>query len=127
MDYYKENKNSLIVWSLGEGTTMDLVGSIVQHGDEKLKIVKDILDGGTSIEQLKDIKEVLQGCPTDKFDKVKVLINKLASEDTNIKDDDETPLNDDDETDVVVVPKTYELEVEGFDGHLQTIRIDQAQ
>lgn len=127
MDYYKEYKNSLIVWSLGEGTTMDLVGSIVQHGDEKLKIVKDILDGGTSIEELKDIKEVLQGCPADKFDKVKDLVNKLASEDTNIKDNDEIPLNDNDETDVVVVPKTYELEVEDFEGHLQTVRIDQVQ
>lgn len=126
MDYYKEYKNSLIVWSLGEGTTMDLVGSIVQHGDEKLKIVKDILDGGTSIEELKDIKEVLQGCPADKFDKVKDLVNKLASEDTNIKDNDEIPLNDNDETDVVV-PKTYELEVEDFEGHLQTVRIDQVQ
>ena len=127
MDYYKEYKNSLIVWSLGEGTTMDLVGSIVQHGDEKLKIVKDILDGGTSIEELKDIKEVLQGCPANKFDKVKDLVNKLASEDTNIKDNDEIPLNDNDETDVVVVPKTYELEVEDFEGHLQTVRIDQVQ
>ena len=126
-NYYKEYKNSLIVWSLGEGTTMDLVGSIVQHGDEKLKIVKDILDGGTSIEELKDIKEVLQGCPADKFDKVKDLVNKLASEDTNIKDNDEIPLNDNDETDVVVVPKTYELEVEDFEGHLQTVRIDQVQ
>lgn len=127
MDYYKEYKNSLIVWSLGEGTTMDLVGSIVQHGDEKLKIVKDILDRGTSIEELKDIKEVLQGCPADKFDKVKDLVNKLASEDTYIKDNDEIPLNDNDETDVVVVPKTYELEVEDFEGHLQTVRIDQVQ
>lgn len=47
MNYYKETKNSLIVWSLGEGTTMDLVGSIVQQGDEKLRIVRDILDDYT--------------------------------------------------------------------------------
>lgn len=35
MKYFKETKNSLIVWSLGEGDTMDLVGAIVQQGDEK--------------------------------------------------------------------------------------------
>lgn len=128
MEYYKAYKNSLIVWSLGEGTTMDLVGSIVRHGDEKLKIVKDILDGGTSLEDLKDIKEVLQGCPADKFDKVKDLINKLASEETTINNDDETPLNDGDETDIVIVPKTHDIEeVVDFEGHTHIVRADQVQ
>ena len=128
MEYYKAYKNSLIVWSLGEGTTMDLVGSIVRHGDEKLKIVKDILDGGTSIEDLKDIKEVLQGCPADKFDKVKDFINKLASEKTTIKNYDETPLNDEDETDIVLVPKTHDIEeVVDFEGHTHIVRADQVQ
>ena len=44
MSYFKETKNSLIVWSLGEGTTMDLVGSIVQQGDEKLRAIKELLE-----------------------------------------------------------------------------------
>ncbi len=43
MKFFKETKNSLIVWSLGEGDTMDLVGAIVQQGDEKIKAVKDFL------------------------------------------------------------------------------------
>lgn len=32
MEYYTEKKNSLIVGSLGEGETLNLVGSIIQHG-----------------------------------------------------------------------------------------------
>ena len=127
MEYYKTYKNSLIVWSLGEGTTMDLVGSIIQHGDEKLKIVKDILDDGTSVEELKSIKEVLKGCTADKFDKVKEIINKFTNESPIINDNNETPLGGEDEVDVVVVPKIYELEVEDFEGHLQTVKIDQVQ
>ena len=127
MVYYKTYKNSLIVWSLGEGTTMDLVGSIIQHGDEKLKIVKDILDDGTSVEELKSIKEVLKGCTADKFDKVKEIINKFTNESPIINDNNETPLGGEDEVDVVVVPKIYELEVEDFEGHLQTVKIDQVQ
>ena len=127
MEYYKTYKNSLIVWSLGEGTTMDLVGSIIQHGDEKLKIVKDILDGGTSVEELKGIKEVLKGCTADKFDKVKDIINKLANDLPTINDDEEIPLGGEDEMDVVVVPKIHELKVEDFEGHLQTVKIDQVQ
>ena len=105
---------------------MDLVGSIVQHGDEKLRIVKDILEGGTTVEDLKDLKDVLKGCSADKLDKVKDLINKLADGQT-ILDDDETPLNGDDETEVRVVPKTYELKVEDFDGHIQIVKADQVQ
>ena len=127
MVYYKTYKNSLIVWSLGEGTTMDLVGSIIQHGDEKLKIVKDILDDGTSVEELKSIKEVLKGCTADKFDKVKEIINKFTNESPIINDNNETPLGGEDEVDVVVVPKIYELEVEDFEGPLQTVKIDQVQ
>ena len=127
MEYYKEKKPSLIVWSLGEGTTMDLVGSIVQYGDEKLKTVKEILDGGTSVEDLKEIKDVLKGCPADKFDKVKDLINKLANEETIIDNDGDMPLTSDDEKDIAIVPKTYEIEVENFEGHLLTVKVDQVQ
>ena len=79
MSYFKETKNSLIVWSLGEGTTMDLVGSIVQQGDEKLRAIKELLEGNnladlslliensgeiknrtTRVQELEDEKERLQ-------------------------------------------------------------------
>ena len=127
MEYYKACKNSLIVWSLGEGTTMELVGSIVQHGDEKLKIVKDILDDGTSVEDLKEIKDVLKCCSADKLDRVKEIIGRLNAEEDNVKNNEDTPLSDVDESDIVIVPKTFEIEVEDFDGNIQIVKADQVQ
>ena len=44
MKYYKANKEKLIVGSLGEGDTMNMVAGIIQQGDEKLKMVKEILE-----------------------------------------------------------------------------------
>ena len=80
MSFFKETKNSLIVWSLGEGTTMDLVGSIVQQGDEKLRAIKKLLESNnladlsllvensgeiknltTRVQELEDEKEELLG------------------------------------------------------------------
>ena len=55
MPYYSKNKNSLIVGSLGEGETMDFVGFIVQQGDQKIKIIKDFLESGNSVEDLQNI------------------------------------------------------------------------
>lgn len=55
MKFYGETKNSLIVWSLGEGETMDLVGSLVQQGDEKIKAVKELLER-YSLEELQQLK-----------------------------------------------------------------------
>ncbi len=59
MTYFKETKNSLIVWSLGEGETLDFVGSIVQQGDDKIREIKEILDD-TSLEDLKEIKTFIK-------------------------------------------------------------------
>lgn len=59
MPYFKKTRYSLIVWSLGEGTTMDLVGSIVQQGDEKLKIVKDILEQN-SLDEIQELKQIIK-------------------------------------------------------------------
>jgi len=125
MEYFKETKNSLIVWSLGEGDTMDLVGAIVQQGDEKIRAVKDFLVE-TPVKDLKDLNSVLKNCPPDKLDQVKDIINKLASEQMSAGGD-ETPIGGEDEMDVVLVPKTYELEVEDFEGHIQTVKLDQVQ
>lgn len=127
MKYYNEKKDTLIVGSLGEGETMNLVAGIIQQGDDKIKVIKEILEGN-SLEDLNKVKDVLQGCPADKFDKVKDLINKLASDETTIKSDDETPLNGEDKTDIVLVPKTYDIEeVVDFEGHTQIVRADQVQ
>lgn len=86
MTYFKANQNSLIVWSLGEGETMDLVGAIVQQGDEKLKVVKDILEGN-SLQELHDIKDVLNG---RSLESVKELLNKISEIEKETADDVET-------------------------------------
>ena len=127
MTFFNKAKPSLIVWSLGEGTTMDLVGSIVQQGDEKLRAVKELLEGN-SIEDLNNIKTVLQGCPATQLDKVKYLVEKLASENTP-DIGGETPTGGEDrvETKVELIPQTYEIEVIDSDGNRQLVRTDQVQ
>jgi hypothetical protein len=117
MNYFRETKNSLIVWSLGEGETMELVGSIVQQGDEKLRTVKDILEGN-SLEELRNIKDILKGYS---IDKVKELINKFT---------EATPESDgnSDEIEVTIEtsPKIYELETTTPNG-VQHVKVDNAQ
>ncbi|WP_286141170.1 hypothetical protein [Duncaniella freteri] len=127
MTFYNEKKNALIVGSLGEGTTMDLVGSIVQQGDEKLRAVKEILEDNT-IEDLNNIKAVLQICPASQFDKVKELVEKLASDDAPDVGG-ETPTGGEDkvEAKVELVPQSYEIEVVDSDGNHQLVRTDQVQ
>lgn len=127
MSYFKDTKNSLIVWTLGEGETMDLVGSIVQQGDEKLKVVKDILEGN-SLEDLKNIKTVLQGCPADQFDKVRDFVEKLTSENTpNIGGEIPTGGNDKVIAKIEYVPETYEVDVIDYAGRNVTVKTDQVQ
>ena len=59
MPYFKEKKSSLIVGSLGEGPTMDLVSSIVQQEDSKIHVVKEILERN-SIDDLNKAKALLR-------------------------------------------------------------------
>ena len=44
MKYYNEKKNALIVGSLGEGETLNMVGSLIQYGSEKLRVVMEIIE-----------------------------------------------------------------------------------
>jgi hypothetical protein len=44
-------------------------GSIIQHGNDKLLAVKEILDNN-SIEDLNNIKAVLRKCPSDKYGQI---------------------------------------------------------
>lgn len=115
MTYFSENKNSLIVWSLGEGETMDLVGSIIQQGDQKIKVVKEILEGN-SLEDLQDIKDMLKGCA---INKVKEAIAKIGSEIDNCGDEVEIEIN--------TVPKVCELDVVSADGTHKKVLADQVQ
>ena len=74
MKYYKSNKEKLIVGSLGEGDTMNMVAGIIQQGDEKLKMVKEILEKN-SIEELNELNKII----TD--DNVKNIVEKLGKMD----------------------------------------------
>lgn len=77
MTYFNGTRNSLIVWSLGEGVTMDLVGSIVQQGDEKLKIVKDMLEDN-SVDDLNCLNRMVKD---SSFGNVKTIVEKLVDMD----------------------------------------------
>lgn len=127
MKYYSSNKDSLIVGSLGKGETMTLVGSIIQQGEDKIKAVKDILDGN-SLEDLKTIKTILQRCPTEQIEKVKELVDKIATGET-IDAGGETPTGGDDKVvpKVELVPETFEIEVIDFEGNKQKVKTDQVQ
>lgn len=58
MKYFEKKEHSLYVWTLGEGETMDLVGEIIQAGNDKLRIVKQILEG-RSVEDLARVCDIL--------------------------------------------------------------------
>lgn len=60
MKYFEKKKHSLIVWTLGEGEAMDIVGEMIQAGVDVLRIVKQILEG-RSVEDLKTICGILDG------------------------------------------------------------------
>ena len=112
MKYYNEKKDTLIVGSLGEGETMNLVANIIQQGDDKIKVIKEILEGN-SLENLNKVKDILQGCPPDQFEKVKELVEKLAKNQTS-NAGGETPTGGEDkvETKVETVTKIYNIDVE---------------
>lgn len=112
MEYYRANKEKLIVGSLGEGDTMNMVAGIIQQGDEKIKIVQEILESN-SLEELQTINDVLQGCSINKFDKIKEFIDKLSNE-TAENYDDKISLTDKDEIDITIVPKIFEIKVEDW-------------
>ena len=127
MKYYSEKKNTLIVGSLGEGETLDLVGSLIQHGDDKLRAVKEILESST-LENLEIINNVIKGCPDNRIEMVKDLIEKISNGETpNIGGD--IPTGGDDKVVPVVdlVPETYEIEVVDYLGNIQHVKTDQIQ
>lgn len=104
MNYYRLNKEKLIVGSLGEGETMNMVANIIQQGDEKIKVVKEILEGNTldDLNRIKNrIKEFLNAGP-------KVRIDPTGVEPTPIM-----PVS--------------EIEVTNFEGEIQKVKVDQVQ
>lgn len=112
MRFYKANKEKLIVGSLGEGDTMNMVAGIIQQGDDKIRVIKEILEDN-SLENLKVVKDVLQGCPLDKIDKLRDLVEKLANDKT-VDVDVDTPTGGEDQVELKIetVAKVYEIEVD---------------
>lgn len=125
MKNFEKNKNSLIVGSMGEGETMDLVSSLIQQGDDKLKAVKELLVD-TTIEELNNLNSVLRNCTSEKFEQIKDIISQFAT-DENHADDGETPMGVGDEMEIVVAPKIHEIKVEDFEGRTQIVKLDQVQ
>lgn len=64
MKYFEKKKHSLYVWTLGEGETMDLVGEIIQAGNDMLRLVKQILDG-RSVKDLERVCDILDSAQKD--------------------------------------------------------------
>ncbi len=79
MTYFMGMRNSLIVWSLGEGATMDLVSSIVQQGDEKLEMVKNLLEDN-SIDEINRLNQIVKG---PSYENVKKIVEQLGDMDEN--------------------------------------------
>ena len=78
------------------------------------------------VEELSGLTNIIQDCTPEQINKVKELVEQLTT--SRIIDiDAETPLTSDDEMDVIVVPKTYELKVEDFEGNIQIVKADQVQ
>ena len=103
-----------------------MVGSIIQHGDEKLQAINDILNNNT-VEDLCEVSKILRGCPDGKIEKLKDFISKISGEEPTVIDED-TPIGGEDSMDLVLVPKTYEIEnVENFEGQILNVKADQAQ
>ncbi len=100
MKYYRTNKEKLIVGSLGEGETMNMVANIIQQGDEKIKVVKEILEGNT-LDELNKIKEILNTDST----KLKTLLEERTGSEATIS----------------------EIEVTNFEGEIQKVKVDQIQ
>lgn len=44
MIFFEQEKNRLIVGTLGKGDTMDIVAYLIQAGDDKLKLAKELVD-----------------------------------------------------------------------------------
>lgn len=52
MIFFQTNKNQLIVWSLSSGKTLDIVGSLVQAGEDKLEQLNAIVEAGFTADEL---------------------------------------------------------------------------
>ncbi len=125
MKFYKQNKEKLIVGSLGEGDTMKMVAGIIQQGDDKIRAIKEILEGNT-LKDLEIVKDVLHGCPLEKMNLVKEFIDKISSgESPDVGG--ETPTGGDDKVKQVFAPETYELDVVNYEGEIQHVIINEVQ
>ena len=155
LPYFDLHHDKLIVGSIGDEKTLSIIGSLVSS-PEKMAILtnltddqlKDIIENSAEIsnlsnkvktledenkglqarvEALQELDFVLKNCSPDKLDQVKDIINKFSSEQASAGGE-ETPVGGEDSTDIVIVPKTHEIEeVVDFEGHTHIVRADQVQ
>lgn len=155
LPYFDLHHDKLIVGSIGDEKTLSIIGSLVSS-PEKMAILSDLTEDQlrdfieksadieelsnkvknledenkglqARVERLQDLDFVLKNCPPDKLDQVKDIINKFASEQASAGGE-ETPVGGEDSTDIVIVPKTHDIEeVVDFEGHTHIVRADQVQ
>lgn len=114
--------------------TDDQLKDIIENSAEisnlsnKVKTLEDENKGlQARVEALQELDFVLKNCSPDKLDQVKDIINKFSSEQASAGGE-ETPVGGEDSTDIVIVPKTHEIEeVVDFEGHTHIVRADQVQ
>lgn len=135
-DFICDAETKMRIARINDNFTPDEIDNLISQRE----VVKDLLNRKEhykqleqenkalqeKIEELRQIHSLLGNCPTEKFDEIKNFINDFTIKDASIKDG-ETPLGEDDKKDILVVPKTYEIEVESYDGRIQRITTDQEQ
>lgn len=135
-DFICDAETKMRIARINDNFTPDEIDNLISQRE----VVKDLLNRKEhykqleqenkalqeKIEELRQIHSLLGNCPTEKFDEIKNFINDFTIKDASIKDG-ETPLGKDDKKDILVVPKTYEIEVESYDGRIQRITTDQEQ
>lgn len=155
LPYFDLHHDKLIVGSIGDEKTLSIIGSLVSS-PEKMAILTNLTDAQLKdfieksadisglydkvkaledenkglqarVEELQDLDFVLKNCPPNKLDKVKDILNRFTSE-QSFAGGEETPVGGDDSTDIVIIPKTHDIEeVVDFEGRIQIVRADQVQ
>ena len=118
-DFICDAETKMRIARINDNFTPDEIDNLISQRE----VVKDLLNRKEhykqleqenkalqeKIEELRQIHSLLGNCPTEKFDEIKNFINDFTIKDASIKDG-ETPLGEDDKKDILVVPKTYEIE-----------------
>ena len=105
----------------------ETVKEILANKEHYIRLEEENKNLQARVNELNDLDIMLKNCPPDKLDQVKDIINKFASEQASAGGE-ETPVGGEDSTEIVIVPKTHDIEqVVDFEGHTHIVRADQVQ